>query len=196
VPARRRAGVSAGGECCGHNVVMIWTAPEITRVLGPLEEPTGDERTLADAWLDLGRQTLLWKCGGLTAEELKLRPVEPSGLSLLGLVRHMAEVERDWFRTRFARAQPGYLYCRDDDMQAEFDVDGADAESDLAVYHREIEAVRQTTRGHSLDEIFVDPNRKIEMSLRFVYAVMIQEYARHNGHADLIREAIDGQTGH
>jgi uncharacterized damage-inducible protein DinB len=175
---------------------MIWTAPEINRVIGPLGEPTGDERTLADAWLDLHRQTLLWKCSGLTAEQLKLRAVERSGLSLLGLVRHMAEVERDWFRTRFAGARRGYLYCTDDNMQAEFDVDDADAEADLAIYNREIEAVRQTTRGHSLDEIFVDPNRKTEMSLRFVYAVMIQEYARHNGHADLIRESIDGHTGH
>jgi hypothetical protein len=84
----------------------------------------------------------------------------------------------------------------DDNMKAEFDVDGADAESDLAVYNREIETVRQTTCGHSLDEIFVDPNRKTEMNLRFVYAVMIQEYARHNGHGDLIRESIDGHTGH
>jgi uncharacterized damage-inducible protein DinB len=187
---------SRPGRYSGHNVGMIWRAPEITRVDGPLGEPTGDERTLADAWLDLHRQTLLWKCSGLTVEQLKLRAVERSELSLLGLVRHMAEVERDWFRTRFAGAQPGYLYCTDDDMQAEFDVDGADAESDLAVYNREIETVRQITREHSLDEIFVDPNRKTEMSLRFVYAVMIQEYARHNGHADLIRESIDGRTGH
>jgi hypothetical protein len=81
-------------------------------------------------------------------------------------------------------------------MQAEFDVAAADAESDLAVYAGEVEAVRQTTRGHSLDETFTDPNRKTEMSLRFVYAVMIQEYARHNGHADLLRESIDGRTGH
>jgi uncharacterized damage-inducible protein DinB len=175
---------------------MTWTAPEITRVLEPLAEPTGDERTLADAWLDLHRQTLLWKCGGLTAEQLKLRAVGRSDLSLLGLVRHMAEVERDWFRTRFAGAQPGYLYCTDDNLQAEFDVADADAESDLAVYAREVEAVRQTTRGRSLDETFIDPNRKTEMSLRFVYSVMIQEYARHNGHADLLRESIDGQTGH
>ena len=175
---------------------MTWTAPEISRTLGPLGEPTGDERTLADAWLDLSRETLLWKCGGLTAEQLKLRPVERSELSLLGLVRHMAEVERDWFRTRFAGARLGYLYCSDDNMQAEFDVEAADAESDLAVYAREVEAVRQTTQGHSLDETFTDPNRKTEMSLRFVYSVMIQEYARHNGHADLLRESIDGRTGH
>ena len=74
----------------------IGTAPEVTPVFGPLAAPTGDERTLADAWLDYHRQVLLWKCGGLTAEQLRLRAVEPSNLSLLGLVRHMAEVERDW----------------------------------------------------------------------------------------------------
>jgi len=175
---------------------MTWTAPEITRVLEPLADPTGDERTLADAWLDLHRQTLLWKCGGLTADQLKLRAIDRSDLSLLGLVRHMSEVERDWFRTRFAGAQVGYLYCSDDHMQAEFDVAEADAESDLGVYAREVEAVRQTTMGHSLDETFLDPNRKTEMSLRFVYSAMIQEYARHLGHADLLRESIDGRTGH
>lgn len=180
----------------GHTVGVTWTAPEITRVDRPLVETTGDERTLADAWLDFHRQTLLSKCGGLSAEQLKLRVVERSELTLLGLVRHMAEVERDWFRTRFAGAEPGYLYCSDEDLQAEFDVDGADAQSDLAIYAREIETVRQTTSGHSLDEIFLDPRRKNEMSLRFVYAVMIQEYARHNGHADLLRESIDGRTGH
>jgi uncharacterized damage-inducible protein DinB len=175
---------------------MIWTAPEITRVMKPLAEPAGDERTLADAWLDLHRQTLLWKCGGLTAQQLKLRAVESSNLSLLGLVRHMAEAERDWFQTRFAGAEPGYLYCSADDMTAEFDVTAADAKSDLATYAREVEAARQATLGRSLDETFTDPQRNTQMSLRFVYTVMIQEYARHNGHADLLRESIDGQTGH
>ena len=81
---------------------MAWTAPEITRELKPLGTMTGDERTLVDEWLDVQRETLLWKCGGLTGEQLRRRCVEPSNLSLLGLVRHMAEVERDWFRTRFA----------------------------------------------------------------------------------------------
>jgi hypothetical protein len=175
---------------------MTWTAPEIARVNKPLAELVGDERTLADAWLDFHRQTLLWKCGGLTAEQLKLRAIEPSDLSLLGLVRHMAEVERDWFRTRFAGAHVGYLYCSDDDLNAEFNVDTADAESDFALYTREIEAARQATLGHSLDETFTDLRRNAEMSLRFVYFVMIQEYARHNGHADLLRERIDRHTGH
>ena len=175
---------------------MAWTAPQVTRGRGPLDAIAADERTLAEAWLEFHRQTLLWKCGGLTADQLKLRTIEPSNLSLLGLIRHMAEVERDWFRTRFAGAQVGYLYCTDDDLTAEFDTATADAEADLATYTREIEAIRQATRGHSLDETFTDPRRNATMSLRFVYTVMIQEYARNNGHADLLRERIDGHTGH
>ncbi len=175
---------------------MTWTAPEVTPVFGPLAAPTGTERTLADAWLDYHRQVLLWKCGGLTAEQLRLRAVEPSNLSLLGLVRHMAEVERDWFRTRFCGERAGYLYCSDDDLTAEFDVETADPESDLAAYSREIELIRERLRSRSLDETYTDPRRDVEMSLRWVYATMIQEYARHNGHADLLRERIDGSTGH
>jgi uncharacterized damage-inducible protein DinB len=175
---------------------MIWRAPEIRRDMGLISESTGDERRLADGWLDFHRQTLLWKCGGLTAGQLQLRAVERSNLSLLGLVRHMAEVERSWFRTRFAGARADYLYVSDGNMDAEFDVEDADAESDLATYTQEIEAVREVTAGRSLDEVFYDSRREKEMTLRFVYSVMIQEYARHNGHADLLRESIDGSTGH
>ena len=165
---------------------MVWTAPKITRTLGFLDASTGSERTLLDAWLEHHRQTLLWKCEGLTAEQLKLRPVEPSNLSLLGLVRHMAEVERDWFRTRFAGERVGYLYCSDDDL---------DAEADYAAYLRELGIVRQTVAERSLEEVYFDPRRKTHMNLRWVYHSMIQEYARHNGHADLLRERIDGRTG-
>ncbi|MEW2356453.1 DinB family protein [Spirillospora sp. NPDC029432] len=175
---------------------MAWTAPEVDRTIAPLELPTAGERALADAWLDLHRRTLLWKCGGLTAEQLKRRAAEPSRLSLLGLVRHMAEVERDWFRTRFAGERPGYLYVTDDDLDAEFDVTGADAEADLATYTREIERVRRTLAGRGLDEVYFDFRREREFNLRWVYWTVVQEYARHNGHADLLRERIDGRTGH
>jgi uncharacterized damage-inducible protein DinB len=177
---------------------MTWTAPEITRPAMPPAAAvvTGDERALADFWLDYHRETLLWKCGGLSAEQLRARPIEPSDLSLLGLVRHMAEVERDWFRTRFAGEQPGYLYVTDEDPDTEFGVDGADAEADFAIYARELDVIRALLRVRSLDETYTDPRRDLEMSLRWVYSVMIQEYARHNGHADLIRERLDGSTGH
>ncbi|GAA4933461.1 putative damage-inducible protein DinB [Nonomuraea thailandensis] len=175
---------------------MAWRSPEISRLNGQLSVPAGGERAVADAWLDAHRETLLWKCGGLTAGQLRSRCVEPSSLSLLGLLRHMAEVERDWFRTRFAGERVPYLYCTDDDLSAEFDVDGADAEADHATYLAELDAVRRTVAGRSLDETFTDPRRGITMSLRWVYTLMIQEYARHNGHADLLRERLDGATGH
>lgn len=151
---------------------------------------------MLETWLDFHRGTLLSKCAGLTAEQLRSRSVEPSSLSLLGLVRHMAEVERSWFRTRFAGEPVGYLYCSDADPDAEFDhVDTADAEADFDVFTREVELARKAAAGHSLDETFLHPERGVEMSLRWVYVHMIEEYARHNGHADLLRERIDGATG-
>jgi Protein of unknown function (DUF664) len=85
---------------------MTWTAPGITRARWPPASLVAGERTLAGQWLGFHRQTLLWKCGGLTGAQLKLRNIQPSNISLLGLVRHMAEVERDWFRTRFAGDRP------------------------------------------------------------------------------------------
>ena len=175
---------------------MTWTAPEVDRVVAPLGLFTGDERALADAWLDFNRQTLLWKCGGRTAAQLKARPLAPSRLSLLGLVRHLAEVERDWFRTRFGGGADGYRYCTDDHQTAEFEVETADAAADFAAYHREIGLVREQTRGHTLDETYLHPRRDEPISLRWAYDAMNHECARRGGHADLLRERIDGRTGH
>ncbi len=172
---------------------MTWTAPEITRVNEPF---VGDERTMLDGWLDYHRQTLLYKCAGLTAEQLKVRSVEPSSLTLLGLVRHMAEVERWWFRRRFAAEDAGDIYCSEESPDGDFDdLDTADAEADFATFATEIELARKAAEGHSLDETFTHPRRGTDMSLRWVYTHMIEEYARHNGHADLLRERIDGVTG-
>jgi hypothetical protein len=156
----------------------------------------GDERTMLDAWLDYHRQTLLWKCAGLTADELARRSTEPSGLSLLGLVRHMAEVERGWFRHGFARERVGTLYCSDERPEGDFDdVDAAGAERDMAAFRQEVGLARAAVAGHSLDESFLQERRGSEVSLRWIYVHMIEEYARHNGHADLLRERIDGATG-
>jgi uncharacterized damage-inducible protein DinB len=172
---------------------MTWTAPQITRVDPP---PAGDERTLLDAWLDYHRQTLLLKCADLSSEQLKLRSIEPSNLSLLGLVRHLAEVERAWFRRRFAGESVGFLYCSEDSPDADFDdVESADAAADFAAFAREVELARAAATGRSLDATFLHPLHQIQMSLRWVYLHMIEEYARHNGHADLLRERIDGVTG-
>ncbi|HZN74329.1 MAG TPA: DinB family protein [Micromonosporaceae bacterium] len=172
---------------------MTWTAPDVTRAAKPY---VADERTMLDAWLDFHRETLLFKCAGLTADQLKLRTTEPSPLSLLGLVRHMAEVERVWFRRRFAGMDIGPLYDTEDNPDGDFhDVDGADAEADFATFGNEVELARQTVADRSLDECFRHPVRDLDISLRWIYVHMIEEYARHNGHADLIRERIDGVTG-
>jgi uncharacterized damage-inducible protein DinB len=172
---------------------MDWTAPKIARAEPP---PAGDERTLLDAWLDFHRQTLLQKCADLSSEQLKLRSAEPSSLSLLGLVRHMAEVERSWFRRRVAGESVGYLYCSEASPDADFDeAASADAEADFTTFTREVELARAAAAGRSLDETFFHSHRQVQMDLRWVYLHMIEEYARHNGHADLIRERIDGVTG-
>jgi uncharacterized damage-inducible protein DinB len=151
---------------------------------------------MLEGWLDWHRQTLLAKAAGLTAEQLKIAAVEPSSLTLLGLVRHMAEVERSWFRRRAAGdSDIPYLYCSDDDPDGDFDnVAGADAEADYAAYLAEIDQARAAVAGLPLEHEFRSRHHTT-MTLRWAYLHMIEEYARHNGHADLIRERIDGATG-
>jgi hypothetical protein len=173
---------------------VTWTAPEVHRT----EPPTvDDERAALRAWLDYHRQTLLWKCSGLTGGQLALRPVSSSSLSLLGLVRHMAEVERAWFRLRFAgQADLGLLYCDEEFPDGDFDLtDPARAELDLAEFAAECEAADAAAEGRSLDDTFRHPRTGDTFDLRWVYLHMIEEYARHNGHADLLRELTDGVTG-
>jgi uncharacterized damage-inducible protein DinB len=171
---------------------MNWIAPEVKRPRPPL---IAGERTMLEGWLDWHRATLLSKCTGLSGEQLARRAVPPSTLSLLGLVRHMAEVERAWFRRRVGADPVGYLYCTDDRPEADFD-DGtaAGAQADFAALAREVELARGAAAGRSLEETFRHP-REGEISVRWVYDHMIEEYARHNGHADLIRECIDGVIG-
>jgi uncharacterized damage-inducible protein DinB len=172
---------------------MSWIAPQVVRKPPP---PLGSERVMLDGWLDYHRQTLQVKCAGLTPDQLRRRAVEPSNLSLLGLVRHMAEVERSWFRRRFAGEHVEPLYCSNDRPDGDFDdVDAADAEADFAVFTHELVLARAAARGRSLDDQFFNPRGQVEMDLRWIYVHMIEEYARHNGHADLLRERIDGTTG-
>jgi uncharacterized damage-inducible protein DinB len=150
---------------------------------------------MLEGWLDWHRQTLLVKCAGLTAEQLKLRAVEPSSMSLLGLVRHMSEVERIWFRNRAIGLQTPPLYNSATNRDGDFDdVDAADAQADYAVFLEEIEATRAAIADVPLDHEFISKRHNV-MSVRWVYLHMIEEYARHNGHADLLRERIDGRTG-
>lgn len=171
------------------SVVSTW--PEVDRPATPRTPP--DERTSLDTWLDYHRVTLLNKCAGLTAEQFAERTCPPSPLSLLGLVRHMTLVE-GWFHA--FDGQPGLeLYCTDENPDGDFDAvqpDGAD--EDLAEFHASVERSRSAVAGRSLDGL-VRGSTGERVSLRWVYQHMIEEYARHNGHADLLRERIDGVTG-
>ncbi len=156
-----------------------------------------DERTMLDGWLDYHRATLLLKCSGLSDQQLKSRSVAPSTLSLLGLVRHLADVERSWFRRRVAGEQgldAGPIYYGPDRPDGDFDdVDDAHAAVMFAAYAREVERCRVAVAGLPLEHTFDDAGTTV--SLRWVYLHMIEEYARHNGHADLLRERLDGATG-
>jgi hypothetical protein len=167
-----------------------WTAP--IRTDPPFRDP---ERPALEAWLEYHRATLLVKCAGVTAEQLATRSVPPSTLSLLGLVRHMTEVERSWFRRRLDLQDLPFLYCAEDNWDGDFDdVDPARADDDLAAFQAELDAVRAVAARHGLDDVG-RARDGAEVDLRWIYLHMIEEYARHNGHADLLRECIDGATG-
>jgi uncharacterized damage-inducible protein DinB len=172
--------------------IMTWTAPEFTRTAEPF---VGDERAMLDGWLDWHRGTLLTKCAGLTGEQLAQRSVPPSTLSLLGLVRHMAYVERAWFRQRFLGEEVDGLYSTAQDPDADLhDTDPSHAQAEVEALVNEWDLVRKGVAGKSLEDTFVT-ERHGERSLRWIYLHLIEEYARHNGHADLLRERIDGMTG-
>jgi uncharacterized damage-inducible protein DinB len=171
-----------------------WTAPRVDR-----DEPglTLGERAALEAWLDYHRDTLLLKCAGLTASQLKERPVPPSRLSLLGLVRHMTEVERWWFRIHAANTDMPFPY---DPESTGLDFEAlaeADAAANIEAYRQEIEQARAVLAGKQLDDVVPSHGDHPERvrNVRWLYLHMIEEYARHNGHADLIRELIDGVTG-
>ncbi len=173
---------------------MTWIAPEVSRTGPPL---VNGERASLDAWLDYHRATLLWKCQGLTAEQLCQRAVSPSTLTLLGLVRHMAEVERGWFR-HLAGGQPdlGDRFCSDEYPDGDFDLaEPAGAEADFEAFGQECALAREAAAARALDDTFVSPRSGKTFDLRWIYTHMIEEYARHNGHADILREQIDGVTG-
>ena len=174
---------------------MSWTAPEAIRASRPW---IGDEATILDAFLEFQRSTLLLKCAGLTAEQLADQAVPPSNLSLLGIVRHMVDVELTFFRHGLGGEQGPVptVYARDDRPDAAFEEATADgAEADFARYAQECEAARKAVAGVSLEDQFLLQSTVGPLNLRRAYNMMIEEYARHNGHTDLLRQAIDGSTG-
>jgi uncharacterized damage-inducible protein DinB len=164
-----------------------------TRIDPPL---VGPERESLRAWLDWHRGTLEHKCAGLTDEQLRSRAVPTSSLCLLGLVRHLAAVERWYFQAVVAGDFPGGLFTRTDDPDEEFhDVADATGEQTFALWSAEVEAARRALADADLDDVRAIPHRPNRHSVRWVLTHMVDEYARHLGQADLIREAIDGQVG-
>jgi hypothetical protein len=170
---------------------MTWTAPAPDPVDGPL---TGDDRPILEGFLNWQRITLLNICAGLTGDQLASRPIPASSLSLLGLVRHLAKVERIWFRQRAAGLPVEPMYDPSLGKDADFD-DGtaAEARADIERLQAEWRRADEAVAGMGFGETFdVDGEA---FSLRMVYVHMIAEYSRHNGHADLLRQSIDGVTG-
>jgi hypothetical protein len=179
---------------------------ELPPVPDRIDPPYRDgERVAVEAWLEFHRATLLQKCAGLGPEQLGERSVPPSSLSLRGLVRHLTEVERSWFRRVLAGQQAPPLYYGPDDEDGDFDGVGRDTDHpdpdsavarEFAVFAGELEVSRALAAEHeSLDDVGAGLRHGEQVSLRWIYLHMIEEYARHNGHADLLRERIDGRTG-
>lgn len=159
---------------------------------------TADERTMLDGWLKYHRDTLAWKCEGLTDEQLRTASVEPSNLTLMGLVRHMAEVEQGWYRNVMADEGMDPIYSSAEDPDGDFRLTEADTWAEAyATWQAEIEAANAVAGRFSLDDLSLGKHRRTgeRFNLRWIHTHMIEEYARHNGHADLLRERIDGNTG-
>jgi len=161
------------------------------------EPPTeAGERETLTAFLDFQRATLAVKCAGLTADQLRIQAVQPSNLSLLGLVRHMAEVERNWFRPVLAGEPMASIFAPGLDWEASFgEVADADADQALAAWEAECAYARELVAAAPSLDAAGDRDGRGTFSLRWVLVHLIEEYARHNGHADLLRERIDGATG-
>ncbi|MEV5671644.1 MULTISPECIES: DinB family protein [Streptomyces] len=155
------------------------------------------ERTMLEGWLDYHRATLAMKCAGLTDAQLREASVPPSEFTLLGLVRHLAENERGWFREVLAGEELPPIYGTEEDPDGEFHVTEEDTwEEARTTWETEIEAARANAAKLGLDGLSAGVGKAGKpFTLRWIYTHMIEEYARHNGHADLVRERIDGATG-
>lgn len=167
-----------------------------TRTDGPM---TGGERAVLDHWLDLYRETVLLKIAGLDAEQLTRRAVPPSSMSLIGIVRHLTEVEAYWLRVVLLDDQdvPDY-YCSPASQDGDFDdVDPATAAADVAAFEAELAVTRANAAAWTDLAVPVQGLRRgKQVNLRWILTHLIEEYARHLGHMDLLREAVDGRTGY
>jgi uncharacterized damage-inducible protein DinB len=158
---------------------------------------TADERATLEGFLDFHRATLELKCRGLTPEQLAARSVPPSSMSLLGLVRHLADVETGWFHFVATGTRRTPRFYSADEPDGDFDHavgEPAAVEEAFTAWREAVQESRAISARTPLDATFEHP-RHGTMSLRWVLVHMVEEYSRHNGHADLLRERIDGVTG-
>jgi uncharacterized damage-inducible protein DinB len=156
----------------------------------------GSERETLRAFLDYQRATLVMKCDGLTDEDLRRQSMPPSTLSLLGLLRHMAEVERAWFRRVFEDNDAPMVWSDKIDFQAAYDASESTRAEAFAAWEAEVENSRRIeAAAESLDLAGYQPRWGEDVSLRMVMVHTLLEYGRHNGHADFLREGVDGSVG-
>ena len=157
---------------------------------------TGPERDALRGWLDYHRATLAWKCDDLGDDDLRLQSMPPSSLSLLGLVRHMAEVERHWFRRVVGGETVRHVWSEEWDFQAAYDASAATRAEAFTAWQGEVAHAHDVERDvASLDDTFHVESWGADVSLRTILLHLIHDYARHNGHADLLREGVDGAVG-
>ncbi|WP_055585474.1 DinB family protein [Peterkaempfera griseoplana] len=157
---------------------------------------TAGERETLRAFLDYHRATLAMKCDGLSDEELRRRSMPPSTLTLLGLVRHMAEVERTWFRRVINAEDIPLVWSDEGDYQVAYNAETSTRAEAFDAWQAEVEHSRRIEReAESLDVTGYQKSWGEKVSLRLVMLHLIHEYARHNGHADFLREGVDGTVG-
>jgi len=164
----------------------------------PEPEDLGTERELLLGFLEFHRSTLELKCSGLTDAELRDASAPPSNLTLLGLVRHLTDVERYWFRRRISGEAVFAMYWDDDTADGDFEnLESTDVATVMRRWRDECTRSRAVIDAvDDLDALTHNVARDPRtVSVRWVLIHMVEEYARHNGHADLIRERIDGATG-
>ncbi|GIG62226.1 hypothetical protein Lfu02_65980 [Longispora fulva] len=153
------------------------------------------EKTSLSGYLDFHRTTLELKCAGLTADQLRDRCVPPSRLSLLGIMRHLADTERLWVANRYAAMDLPPLFFSADNPDGDFeDLQTHDPSAVLTTWRETCELSRDIVSAAALDDLGARADGT-SVTLRWILLRVLEEYARHNGHADLLRERLDGSTG-
>jgi hypothetical protein len=170
---------------------MVFRSP----IVRPDPPAVADERTALGAWLDFHRATLLMKLDGLGDEQLR-RSVVPSGTSLLGLVKHLTETEHGWFVNEYGQLGEDPLFETEDDPEAGFRIEPHETTAAIVdSYVAMCERCRSIVAAAPSFDQTVPNHRRGRIDLRRIMIHMIEETARHNGHADIIRELIDGVVG-